>query len=223
MKKYLFLFLPFFLYAFEVDFSKEFTKTLIPNILSADISIIIEDEKEKNVIKRLEVFNKEIKNYNKVEKQLGTFNVRPLYQKASNSPRIYGYSGELSYKIETDDAFAMGEFISMITNMKENRDTSVTLNNLSWRVKDDSYNVILDLVRLEAITWVENYVKVLSSDLQKKCTIKSISLANNVVHTYRQHLNSMKLSSSLKREDVPVPEVSHQKLSLLTNYKLECK
>ncbi|RXJ81474.1 SIMPL domain-containing protein [Arcobacter sp. F2176] len=223
MRKILFLFLPFFLYAFEVDFSKEFTKDLIPNVLSADISIIIEDEKEKNVIERLEVFNKEIKAYNKVEKQLGTFNVRPLYQKASNTPKIYGYSGELSYKIETDDAFSMGEFISMITNMKENRDTSVTLNNLSWRVKDDSYNVILDLVRLEAINWVENYVKVLSNDLHKDCEIKTISLENNIMHTYRAQMTSMKLSSSLKKEDVPVPEVSHQKLSILTNYKLECK
>jgi predicted secreted protein len=223
MKKILFLLLPFFLYGFELDFSKEFTKDLIPNILTADISVIIEDQKEKDVLSRLEVFNKEIKAYNKVEKQLGTFNVRPMYQTSNNTPKIYGYRGELNYKIETNDALFMGEFVSMITSMKENRDTSVSLHNLSWRVKDDSYNVIIDLLRLESINWIENYAKVLSDDLHKTCSVKNINLSNNIMHTYREQITSLKLNSSLKKENVPVPEVSRQKISLITNYKLECK
>ncbi|MGB9801811.1 MAG: hypothetical protein ACPLSX_02510, partial [Arcobacter sp.] len=73
------------------------------------------------------------------------------------------------------------------------------------------------------INWVENYAKVLSNDLHKECNIKNIRLENNIMHTYRAQMTSMKLSSSLKKEDVPVPEVSHQKLSIITNYKLECK
>ncbi|WP_419763571.1 MAG: SIMPL domain-containing protein [Arcobacter sp.] len=223
MKKYLFLLIPFILNAYEINFSKKFTKDLIPNILGADISIIVEDKREKEVIERLDIFNNKIKEYNKVEKQLGTFNIRPQYQRSSNSPKIYGYKGTLNYKVETTDALNMGEFISMITSLKEDRDTSVSLNNLSWRVKDDSYNVILDLLRLESIEWVENYAKNLSADLNRTCSVKVVDLRNNILHTYRQSAASLRLDSSLKRENVPVPEVSQQKISITTNYKLECK
>ncbi|PLY10832.1 MAG: hypothetical protein C0626_04160 [Arcobacter sp.] len=223
MKKYLFLLIPFLLNAYEINFSKKFTKDLIPNILGADISIIVEDKKEKEVIERLDIFNNKIKEYNKVEKQLGSFNVRPQYQRSSNSPKIYGYKGTLNYKIETTDALNMGEFISMITSLKEDRDTSVSLNNLSWRVKDDSYNVILDLLRLESIEWVENYAKNLSADLNRTCSVKVVDLQNNILHTYREAVASLRIDSSLKRENVPVPEVSQQKISITTNYKLECK
>lgn len=223
MKKYLFLLIPFLLNAYEINFSKKFTKDLIPNVLGADISVIIEDKKESEVIERLDVFNNEIKKYKKVEKQLGSFNVRPQYQRSSNTPKIYGYIGTLNYKIETTDALNMGEFISMITSLKENRDTSVSLNNLSWRVSDDSYNVILDLLRLESINWVEDYTKNLSTDLKKVCEVKAVDLQNNIFHTYRESTATLRLDSSLKRENVPVPEVSQQKITITTNYKLECK
>jgi predicted secreted protein len=223
MKKYLFLLIPFLLNAYEINFSKKFTKDLIPNILGADISIIVEEKKEKEVIERLDIFNNKIKEYKKVEKQLGSFNVRPQYQRSSNSPKIYGYKGTLNYKIETADALYMGEFISMITSLKEDRDTSVSLNNLSWRVKDDSYNVILDLLRLESIEWVENYAKNLSADLNRTCSVKEIDLRNNILHTYRESVASLRIDSSLQKENVPVPEVSQQKISITTNYKLECK
>lgn len=223
MKRFLVLLLPFLLSAYEINFSKKFTKDLIPNVLGADISVIIEDKKEKTVIERLEVFNTAIKEYKKVEKQLGTFNIRPQYQRTSNSPKIYGYIGTLNYKIETTDALNMGEFISLLTSLKDNRDTSVSLNNLSWRVKDDSYNVILDLLRLESINWVENYAKVLSADLKKECKVQSINLLNNLLHTYREPMAVLKLDSSLQRENVPVPEISQQKIFITTDYKMECK
>ncbi|WP_428023376.1 SIMPL domain-containing protein [Arcobacter sp.] len=223
MKKFIFLLVPFLLNAYEIEFSKEFTKDLIPNILGADISVSIEDKKEKEVIERLELFERKIKEYKKVEKQLGTFNVRPQYQRTNTSPKIYGYLGTLNYKIETTDALNMGEFINLITSLKENRDTSVSLNNLSWRVKDDSYNVILDLLRLESIEWVETYAKNLSNDLKKECSVKSINLINNIMRTYREAATTLRIDSSIKKENVPVPEVSRQKISIMTNYKMECK
>lgn len=223
MKRFLFLLIPFYVFAYEIEFSKSFTKDLMPNILGVSVSIIIEDSKEELVIKRLEHFNENIKEYNKVEKQLGTFNIRPQYQRSSNSPKIYGYRGELSYKVETTNALHMGEFISMITSLKEDRDTSVTLNNLSWRVKEDSYNTILDLLRLESINWGENYAKELSGDLKKECKIKSINLSNNSMHTYRESAATLQFDSSSQKGNLPIPEILQQKILIMTNYKLECK
>lgn len=222
MKKYLILFLPILIFAYEIDFSKKFTKQLMPNILSANIMISIDDDKERYVIDRLEVFNKEIKKYKKVEKKLGSFNVRPIYQHSNNNPLIKGYKGTLRYTISSTDAMFIGEFVSMVTKLKRNRDTSISLSNLSWKVKDDSFNVTLDLLRLEAINWAENYVKTLSSDLNRECEVKSINFGVNN-RPYPSYTRAVSLNSSAVREKMVVPEISEEKIALSTNFKLECK
>jgi len=222
MRKILLLLLPFLLYSYEIDFNKTFTKELMPNILSANITISIEDSKEEFVIKRLEVFNKEIKGYKKIEKELGSFNIRPVYQHSSNSPKIDGYRGNLRYKISTTDALLMGEFVSLITSLKENRDTSVSLDNLSWKVKEDSYIIALDILRFEAISWIENYSKTLSKDLNKECSVLSINLSNSI-HPLSSTMRAYGMASSMKREEMVVPEISEQKISITTSYKVECK
>lgn len=68
MKKLLILLFPIFIFAYEIDFNKTFSRDLMPNVLSANISITIEDKKERLVINRLNIFDKEIKKYKKVEK-----------------------------------------------------------------------------------------------------------------------------------------------------------
>lgn len=222
MKKLLLLLLPFLLFSYEIDFSKKFTKDLLPDILTANISISIEDSEEKIVIKRLEKFNKEIKKYDKIDKTMGNFNVRPLYQHASKTPTIYAYKGILNYTLETMDAIFMGEFVSLVTSLKNNRDTTISLNNLSWKVKEESYKVTLDALRLEAIIWIEEYSKILSKDINKECKIKNINLTDN----YQPHYASspmLRMDSSFKKEKMLVPEISKQNISINTTYKIECE
>lgn len=221
MKKFLLLLLPVLMFSYEINFNKTFSKDVMPDILSANISVSIEDDEERVVIKRLKVFNKEIKAYKKVEKELGRFNVRPIYQHSSNSPLIKGYKGTLSYKISSKDALFIGEFVEKITSLKTNRDTTVSLNNLSWRVKKETLSVINDLLRLEAITWAENYVKTLSSDLNRECVVKSIDFNNSFRPSYTKAVRLSNMSKS--NEGVVVPEMAQENKKLNTNFKVECK
>ncbi len=223
MKKLLILIFPIFIFAYEINFNKTFSRDLMPNILSANISISIEDKKERLVINRLNIFDKEIKKYKKIEKKLGTFNVRPVYQHSSNSPIIKGYIGELRYEISTKDALFMGEFVSLITSLKDNRDTSVSLGNLSWKVKSDSYNVALDVLRLEAINWGENYSKILSQDLKKECELQSVNFANYNQRPIMYGTRQLNNFSSMAKEEMVIPEMSEEEITLNTNFKVECK
>lgn len=223
MKKYLILFLPILIFAYDVNFNKNFTRELIPNILSANIAVTIEDEKERLIIDRLAIFDKEIKKYKKVEKKLGSFNVRPVYQHTSTSPKIRGYRGELRYEVSTNDALYMGELVSIITKLKENRDTSVSLEGLSWKVKKETYTVAMDLLRLEAINWGENYVKTLSQDLNKVCEIKSINFASYADKPIFYAKTQVVSRISLHKDEMVVPEVAEEEISLNTSFKLDCK
>lgn len=223
MKKYLILFLPIFIFAYEVNFSKNFTQELLPNILSADITVAIEAAKEREVIDRLAVFDKEIKKYKKVEKKLGSFNVRPLYQHSNTSPKIRSYKGELRYEVSTNDALFMGELVSIITKLKDNRDTSISLENLSWKVKKETYNIALDILRLETINWAENYAKTLSQDLKKVCEIKSINFSNYADKPIFYAKSQVNSRISLHKDEMVVPEVAEEDITIKANFRLDCK
>lgn len=220
MLKIFSLFLPMFLFSYEISFTKSFSKDLIPDVLSGNFSISIDEDEEKKVIERLKVFDVEIKSYNKVEKKLGRFNVRPVYQHSSHTPYIKGYKGTLSYQVNTNDALFMGEFVTRITALKDNRDTSLSLSNLSWTVKADTFNVTMDILRLEAITWAENHVKVLSMDLNKKCSIKKINFNEYI----RPTLGMSRLSSvNNESTKVIVPEISEERITLNANFVMDCQ
>lgn len=222
-KSLLALALPMSLMSFEVDFNKKFTKELMADTLSTVIIIRIESGQEKDISTRLTKFNEHIKKNKQVEKKLGSFTIRPSYKYSStHTPKIVGYIGELRYTINSTKAKKINNFISEINELKEERDTSITVSNLSWKVKDDTYNVALDILRLEAITWAEVYAKNLSNDINKKCAVKNIHV--------NSHRNSMPMRSNYAMEamasaksSVPVPQANRQKISINSSYKLECK
>lgn len=214
--------LPIFAFSFEVEFAKKFSHELPHDTLTTTLVITITDDSEIIVGERLEVFNKKIKSYDKVERKLGTFNIRPKYKYSSNTPRIVGYIGELRYKVNSRKARFMDEFISEITKLKKNRDTSVSVNNLSWTVKEDTFNVSLDLLRLKAITWGQNYAKNLSEDINKDCNLKKIFInRTNQVMSLRQ--KEVYTSSSISNKSIPIPESNQEKIRINPQYILECE
>lgn len=213
--------IPVFAFSFEMEFNKKFYHELPHDILSTYLTVTIDDDSEIKVSDRLEVFNQKIKSFDKVERKLGTFNIRPKYRHASNTPRIIGYTGELRYKINSRKAKFMDEFVSEIASLKENRDTTVGVSNLSWSVREDTYNVTLDLLRLEAINWAKTYVKNLSKDLNRDCEIKNIQInqSNNIGFARSEAFNSSSISSS----KLAVPEANQEKIVINPRYKVECK
>ncbi|RYA24352.1 SIMPL domain-containing protein [Malaciobacter halophilus] len=214
--------LPLSLLSYEIDFSKTFTKKLTPDILNSDIKLVVELDSEKNVSSKLEKFDNYIKDMNYVEKKLGTFNIRPRYKYKSNTPHIDGYIGEIKYAIESNDPKKISRFINGLIDLKNHRDTSIIVSNLSWKVKDTSANIAIDLLRYESITWIEKYAKNLSNDLKKKCEIKNINI-HSLQNSYYRGSEVMYSAKSSSNASISVPQQTTKNIKMNVNYKLECK
>lgn len=221
LAKLLFL-LPVSLFSFEINFSKKFSQEFNHDVLNAYLTVSITDKTETNVNNRLEVFNNKIKSYNKVEKKLGTFDIRPKYKHSNNTPKVSGYIGVLRYKVSSNKAMFMNELISDISGMKKNRDTSVSLYNLKWGVKDETYSIGMDLLRLDAISWVQNYVNVLSQDINKECNVKKIEI-NSYSSPISMRANMSAITKSSDSNSIPVPVLNKERLTINPEYTLECK
>lgn len=217
-----FLLIPIFVFSFELEFTKKFYQELPHDTLSAYLTITITDDNEIIVGERLDVFNQKIKSYDKVERKLRSFNIRPKYKHSSTTPRVSGYIGELRYKVNSRKARFMDEFIGEITKLKRNRDTNVSISNLSWAVREDAYNVTLDLLRLEAVNWITTYSSNLSKDLNMQCFPKKIN-----VDTTRQMMRSIKKeiysNSTSSNKSIPVPESNQEQIVINSKYILECE
>lgn len=208
-------------FAYEINFSKSFSKELMPNILSTNLSIRIDAGNEKKISNRLEVFNKRIKQNKVLDKKLGSYSIRPKYSYVANKPRkISSYIGELKYQIESTNDKEINRFITSLNSLKKSKDTSIIVSGLSWKVKDDTHDIAIDDLRLEAIHWIEKYVSSLSKDLGKKCKVKNINISSsNQVRPYYAS-RSLKAMSS---DSIPVTQANNQKISIKPNYKVECK
>lgn len=218
----LLIFLPVLLFSFEIEFSKKFSIDLPHDVLTTHLTVTIEDDSELAVSERLEVFNSKIKSYDKVEKKLGTFNIRPKYKHSKNTPNIVGYIGELRYKIISYKAQFMDEFITKITKLKDNRDTTVSVNSLSWTVREDTFNVTLDLLRLEAINWASTYAKTLSNDIGKICSVKKIEL-NDIAQVMLERSTLAYSAKTIGSKSIPVPQANQEKIRINPKYILECQ
>lgn len=216
------LLIPIFAFSFEIEFNKKFSHELPHDTLNTFITVIIEDDSELIVSERLEVFNQKIKSFDKVERKLGTFNIRPKYRHSSSTPKIVAYIGELKYKIKSRKARYMDEFVSEITYLKKNRDTNVSVTNLSWDVKEETYDVTLDLLRLEAINWGQVYSKNISKDLNRNCEIKKIEI-NTTPQIARFNNRSTYNSAAISKRSLPVPEANQEKIVINPKYLMECK
>ncbi len=215
------LIIPIVAFSFEFEFNKKFYQKLSHDVLSTSLSIIIINDTEQLVNNKLEVFNNKIKSFNKVEKRLEGFNIRPKYRHSNNTPKIIGYVGELRYKINSHKAKFMNEFITEITNLKKNRDTTVSIDNPSWKVRESTYNVTFDLLRLEAINWAERYSRNLSNDINKKCEIKKIDIdISSKILKFNEHITYGNFS---KDKTVSIPKVNKEEIVINPKYLMECK
>jgi uncharacterized protein YggE len=209
-------FLPIFLFSFEIEFNKKFYHTLPHEILKTHLVIRIDDDSEKEVDNRLNKFNELIKEYDKVDKKLASFNIRPNFRHAGNTPTIRGYIGELVYTIESNKAHFMDEFITQITDLKKFRDTSVSITNLSWTIKEATYNVTLDLLRYEAINWAQTYATNLSNDVKKNCSLKKIVINRTPTPIYNKSEYNI-------TESLTVPQANQEMIEINPKFILECK
>lgn len=215
--------LPISLLSFEVNFNKRFTKLLQPDVLNTDIFVKIESDNEKKIAKKLNLFNDYIKKTKYLSKRLGHLFIRPTFRYSSNAPIIAGYIGEIQYNIQSEQPKDINQFISGLIDLKDNRDTSIVISDLKWKIKESTKNVSIDLLRFEAISWIQTYTTNLSIDLNKECELKTINIRPYEKSTYNGSNKRSYDSISGKKSSIPIPEITNQDIHIDVNYSLECK
>ncbi|KAB7887710.1 SIMPL domain-containing protein [Poseidonibacter ostreae] len=217
------LLLPMSLFSYEISFSKKFSKSVTPDLLSTYISISVEDKSEKFINKHIEIFNKYIKNNDDVNKYDGSFTLSPKYKYFKNTQEFIGYVGNLRYIIKSKNASSLNKFINDLIEMesKYNRQNiKINISNVSWTTSTKLYDNSLDALRINAMTWIEKYSASLKNILLKDCEVKSIDI-DKTSKKFTKNINMETYSS--KRVSNIAPDNSTKEIKIDAVFLLECK
>ena len=106
--------------------------------------------------------------------------------------------------------------------LKEENTTSLLMPTMKWQVDKEIYSQQLELLRLDAIIWSNNYAKELSTTLNKRCTLKQIHINGNISRPVHYNSEVRMLKSSAKVE-MPMVEKTEETISITPNIVLECR
>lgn len=227
MKKLLpILLLPILSFSYEINFNKNFSKVVNPDLLNTYINISVEKNDESKVNTEIEKFNTFIKSNKSITLKNGSFTLSPKYKYYDNKQEFVGYVGSLRYTAESADAKKLNNFMDeliLIKDKTKSEDVKLNISNVSWKISDELQNKSYDELRLESITWLESYAKTLSVKLSKSCEIKTINVNESQNGNIMYARAEMAYSTKAKMAADVAPINSEQNIMINPNFTLECK
>ena len=227
MKKLLpLLLLPILSFSYEINFNKSFSKVVNPDLLNTYININVEKKDESKVNIEIEKFNDFMKNNKSITLKNGSFTLSPKYKYYENKQEFVGYVGSLRYTAESTDAKKLNSFMDELISIKDStksEDVKLNISNVTWKISDELQNKSYDELRLESITWLESYSKILSTKLSKSCEIKTINVNESQNGNIMYARAEMSYSSKAKIAADVAPVNSEQNININPNFTLECK
>lgn len=227
MKKLLpLILLPILAFSYEINFNKNFSKVVNPDLLNTYINISVEKNEETKVNTEIEKFNDFMKNNKTITLKNGSFTLSPKYKYYNNKQEFIGYVGNLRYTAESTDAKKLNSFMDELISIKDktkSEDVKLNISNVSWKMSDELQNKSYDELRLESITWLESYSKILSSKLSKICEIKTINVNESQNGNIMYARSEMAYSSMAKTAADVAPVNSEQNITINPNFTLECR
>jgi predicted secreted protein len=218
--------LPILSFSYELNFNKSFSKVVNPDLLTTNITISVEKKDENKVNVEIEKFNDLIKKTNDVTLKNGSFTLSPKYKYYDNKQEFIGYVGNLRYSAESKNAKELNSFMDKLITLKDSiksEDVKLNISNVAWNISDDLQNKSFEGLRFEAITWIDNYAKILSGQVSKFCEISKINIfesnTGNVVYARAE----MAYSTMAKSVANVAPISSEQNITINPNFILECK
>ena len=227
MKKLLpLLLLPILSFSYEINFNKSFSKVVNPDLLNTYININVEKKDESKVNIEIEKFNDFMKNNKSITLKNGSFTLSPKYKYYENKQEFVGYVGSLRYTAESTDAKKLNSFMDELISIKDStksEDVKLNISNVTWKISDELQNKSYDELRLESITWLESYSKILSTKLSKSCEIKTINVNESQNGNIMYARAEMAYTSKAKVAADVAPINSEQNININPNFTLECK
>ena len=220
------LLLPILSFSYEINFNKSFSKVVNPDLLNTYININVEKKDESKVNIEIEKFNDFMKNNKSITLKNGSFTLSPKYKYYENKQEFVGYVGSLRYTAESTDAKKLNSFMDELISIKDStksEDVKLNISNVSWKISDELQNKSYDELRLESITWLESYSKILSTKLSKSCEIKTINVNESQNGNIMYARAEMAYSSKAKVAADVAPINSEQNININPNFTLECK
>lgn len=229
MKKFLALnlaILPLSLFAFEVNFSKSFSKTVNPDILTTNITISVQKSDETAVNEEIEKFNNYIKKSDLIKINSNSYSLTPNYVYENNRQKFIGYFGNLYTSIEAKEAASINKFVSKILEIKNSinsNEVKLNISGISWQISEQLKNKSYDELRFEAINWGNIYSDNLSNSLKKVCDLKSVNVSSDGGMIFAR--NTAPLMAAYDAKVIPdiVPSNNEQNITINSNFVLECK
>lgn len=217
---------PLFSYSYEINFNKDFSKVVNPDLLTTYVSINVEKKDENKVNIDIEKFNNFIKSNDLVDVKNGSFTLSPKYKYYNNKQEFIGYVGSLRYNIESKEAKPLNKFIDKLILIKDkinSEDVKLNISNVSWKISEKLQNSSFDELRLESIIWINSYASSISSTLSKKCEVSKININNINRGNIAYSRSEMAYSSMAKTASDVAPVNTEENISINPNFSLECR
>lgn len=217
---FLFLFVLNTAYSFELKFDKVFELELMPDLLSADISITINDTSEKRVLETLTTYSDFIKGFKEVDIKGGQYTVFPNYRFEKGRRYSNGYRGNMNYTISSPNPNDLTAFLYKLEKKNQfKHNVDISIQSIHWKLSDKQSTNHYDELRLSAIKWSINYANTLSSQLAKSCEIKVV----NIFPSGSSPMPMARDYATVRSESIAAPEQNFQKIKLLETLEIDCK
>lgn len=212
--------------AYEINFTKNFSKQVSPDTLGTKIFIHISKENKKEVSQTLDKFTSFFKSLRDLKLKNGSYSISPEYKYLKNETKFIGYEGSLTYKVEAKTAIQINTFIEDLLSLNSkinSKDVKIEISNIQWEISKELYEKNTEKLRRESILWVNTYAKTLSAELKNTCKVKTINInssaRNNIFYDRRSNYSSKMRDIS---NDIS-PIKNDENINLNSTITMECK
>ncbi len=210
--------------AYEIKFDKSFEKSIEPNILSTNVSIESEKDKEIQVKKDLDKFGEFFKTLQNLKLKQASLSINPKYSYEKDKAECIGYYGTLNYQIKAKNAKDMNDFITNFLAFKEktNPDIKTKLSRIHWEIDKKTYKKEVEKLRVGALIWAKKYANELSQTLKNQCSLKKATFNQSPIYRERNDVRAYGASKFSKAVNTYLIK-SKEDIVINPNFVIECK
>jgi predicted secreted protein len=209
----------------EFSFSKTFERKIKPDTLSSQIQINTSKFSQEETVNRLTKFSDFIESQKHLKLEGGSYSVNPnnIYDNKTQKYYLDGYIGNIGYTISSKEPKELNKFIRELQKVDNNKQVSVSISSVSWKLSESQKNGKSDELRMEAFKWGNAYAKELTAQLSKECSVKKVAIDvdDDSQPLYAGRGGNIAPSMSADSAPTPINEVKY--LSINPSFTMVCK